>query len=69
VVSPTVTPETVYVGEGRGVAAVDRSEGTRRWRLPVDGLVGSPVVVGGTIYLQTSPRRGKQHRLLAIRAP
>lgn len=69
VVSPTVTPETVYIGEGRGVAAVDRSEGTRRWRLPVDGLVGPPVVVGETIYLQWNPRRERRSRLLAIRAP
>ncbi len=67
--SPTVAGDTVYVSQGRELAAIAIDDGTRRWRLDVGALTGSPVVVGETIYVQTNPTHNDDSQLLAIREP
>ncbi|WP_222919157.1 PQQ-binding-like beta-propeller repeat protein [Natrinema sp. SYSU A 869] len=65
--SPTVAGDTVYVAQGEGLAAVAVTDGSRRWRLRIGSRVGSPVVVGDTLYAHTNPDHDTESRLLAVR--
>lgn len=60
-----VTDDSVYVGHGEGLLAVDRTDGTPRWRRPfrnrvvggdmvVGGHPGAPAVAGDTVFTYTS---------------
>lgn len=69
VLSPTVAGDTVYIGQGTELAAVSRTDGTRRWRLEIGDRTGSPIVVGNSVYVQTNPGHDYDSQLLAIREP
>lgn len=67
VLSPTVAGDTVYVNQGEELAAIARSDGTRRWRLAVGDRTGAPVVVGDVAYVRTNPGHNDDSQLLKIR--
>jgi len=69
VLSLTVATDTVYLGQGDELAAVARTDGSRRWRLSIGDRAGPPVVVGDAAYVQTSPGHNSESRLLAIQEP
>lgn len=52
--SPAVVGDTVYVGNGDGITAVDRHDGSKRWDLQFPdsrGIVSSPAVADGTLVV------------------
>lgn len=59
-----VIDDTVYVGHGDGLLAVDRADGSPRWRRPfrnrvmgdavAGGYPGAPAVAGDTVFTYTS---------------
>jgi len=50
--SPAVTDTWVYVGNDSGqVAAVNKSNGRRRWRISTGDAVSSPIVVDGRLFV------------------
>ena len=55
--SPSVADETVYVGDTGGVIyGIDALSGEERWRFELDsgdGVVSTPVIAGGTMYVTT----------------
>ncbi|WP_210424207.1 outer membrane protein assembly factor BamB family protein [Halorussus ruber] len=65
--SPTVAGDTVYINQGKELAAVATADGTRRWQLEVGARTGSLVIIGDTAYVQTNPGHNYDSQLLAIR--
>lgn len=65
--SVAATPETLYVG-GRGLDAINPSDGTRRWRTLSGHNVGAPVVAQDSVYASFAPEgEADQTRITAIR--
>jgi hypothetical protein len=52
--TPALTPDTVFVGAGYALLAIDAESGRERWSVPLR-FAGScsPVVVGDTVYVAT----------------
>ncbi|QIO24354.1 PQQ-binding-like beta-propeller repeat protein [Haloarcula sp. JP-L23] len=51
---PTVSGDTVYVGDGSAVKAYAEGDGSLSWETSVDGPVfGSPAYDGGSVYVAT----------------
>jgi outer membrane protein assembly factor BamB len=50
--SPTVSSETVYVGDSEGILhAIDTASGDEQWQVPVRSYQSSPVILDGVIYI------------------
>lgn len=50
--SPVVFDDTVYVGSGTGVHALDLTTGTERWKFDTDGpVIAAPTVVDGSVHV------------------
>lgn len=54
--SPAVVDDTVYVGAGSRLYALDLADGQARWHVEADGPVdASPAIVDGTAFVNSDP--------------
>lgn len=54
--APAVGADRVVVPTAEGIAALDRTDGTPRWRQPVGRVVSAPTVADGAVYVPSVDR-------------
>ncbi len=56
--SPTLTDDTLYIGSGNKLLAIDLQSRQKRWEFEAEGVIrSSPAVVGNTIYVGSEDGR------------
>lgn len=66
--TPAVAEDVLYVTDGRGLAALERDDGSIVWRLSLHDPLTNPVVADGTVYtVAGGDRDAEENRVIAVR--